>query len=157
MKNTSLDIDQDVVAHDLLQEHKDGEGKWPTEFNGKKYQFQDNKSRLYWATDIKVEKLKRRNIQGFICDISSTHCFDYLLVYHPPYTNGWHCVYVTNYDAVTNKIHCMNSYGNRNETPTVDLDQEGNKIYRVTCTSTRMYPKTKPLPYAPKSQTTWFV
>ena len=115
MKNTSLDIDQDVVAHDLLQEHKDGEGKWPTEFNGKKYQFQDNKSRLYWATDIKVEKLKRRNIQGFICDISSTHCFDYLLVYpDPPNTDRLHCVDLTHYDAATNEIHCMNSHGNMN-------------------------------------------
>ena len=47
VKNTSLDIDQDVVAHVLLQEHKDGEGKWPTEFNGKKFQFQEKQSILF--------------------------------------------------------------------------------------------------------------
>ena len=109
MKNTSLDIDQDVVAHVLLQEHKDGEGKWPTEFNGKKFQFQDKQSRLFWETDINVD------IQKFICDISSIHCFDHLLVYPDPRnTDRLHCVYVTHYDAATNEIHCMNSHGNIN-------------------------------------------
>ena len=43
--NQALDVDQNVVTGALLQVHKDGEGKWPTAFNGKRFQFQDKISK----------------------------------------------------------------------------------------------------------------
>ena len=39
----SLDLEQKAVTNVLLNEHKDDKGKWPTDFDGKVYQFQESK------------------------------------------------------------------------------------------------------------------
>ena len=66
---TSLDIDQGEVTTALLQEHKDTVGKWPHEFNGKEYQFQEKQLSSYWKAKLEIKELKGQEIQKFILDI----------------------------------------------------------------------------------------
>ena len=58
----TLDIDQKAVTGILLNEYKDGAPRWPQEFDGKVFQFQDMdgrhlKTRLRYKIPLTVEKL----------------------------------------------------------------------------------------------------
>ena len=59
MTQCGVDIDQKAVTGILLKEHKDGAPRWPQEFDGKVFQFQDTQgSHLKTRLNIKqVQKL----------------------------------------------------------------------------------------------------
>ena len=97
VKNQSLDMDQNNVTTALLQEHKDSDGKWPTDFNGVQLQLYE-KFNTCWLTDIRVRKLTKKNdMDGFKKDLNSKNpkCA-YVLAYEDPQV-GLHCVYITKY------------------------------------------------------------
>ena len=74
VKNQSLDVDQKSVTTALLQEHKDPDGKWPTDFNGVELQLYE-KLNTCWLTVIQVRKLdKKTEIDDFKKDLNSKKC-----------------------------------------------------------------------------------
>ena len=108
--NKTLDIDQGSVTTALVKEHDDVGGKWPNEFDGKDYKFQDVNLNSWWKTRVKIDELSTdKQILEFKKDIVSlTPWYAYLLVYeYKP--NSLHCVYITKFDTKNKKIHCLNS------------------------------------------------
>ena len=88
-----VDIDQSTITGILLNEYKDGVGRWPDEFDGKEFQFQDKQGR-YWKSKLAVSQV---NVGDFIMDITHPQPSNtYVLVYpvNPRYPNGEkHCVF----------------------------------------------------------------
>ena len=154
VRGKEVDISQDQVTMILINEHKDGDGKWPHEFNGKVYQFKDSGNR-YWKTKLSIHRISLRD---FIDDVTSSHqLYTYVLVYalNPHYPQGEkHCVYAEYFDIKRSSIECINSYGQRavdDPHPSIQINNAGNTIYRVCCTPTEMTsgPATLSRPPAP--------
>jgi hypothetical protein len=127
VKIRSLDMDQNAVTSILLNEHKDSQGKWPTNFTGKTYQFYERNFISYWLTTLSLKELKtRQDIEYFKKDINAVNPVSaYLLVYRDPHV-GLHCIFITKYDLKTRKLHCMNSHGTKNQNPEIPLRQKDN-------------------------------
>ena len=133
-----VDIDQLLVTAVLLNEHKDGDGKWPEEFNNKIYQLIDSQIR-YWKTQIFVEKFQ--SVLDFLSDVNSNAGkHTYVMVYPSPIPTdptAKHCIYVEQYDANTGKVHCINSDPN-NPKPKILANKTGNIFYKISCSATQM-------------------
>ena len=129
----SVDIEQDQIKTALLNEHKDGEGKWPEDFHAKYYQLQDTKAN-YWKITLSVVKV---NHADFVLDLQSAiQTSTYVLVYRDKDV-GLHCVYVRDYEHVGEFYNCINSHGS--SMPTfVPISQGGNILYRVQCAAEPM-------------------
>ena len=129
----SVDIEQDQIKTALLNEHKDGEGKWPEDFHAKYYQLQDKKAN-YWKITLSVVKV---NHADFVLDLQSAiQTSTYVLVYRDRDV-GLHCVYVRDYEHVGGLYHCINSHGS--SLPTfVPINQGENSLYRVQCAAQPM-------------------
>ena len=84
VKAKSLDMEQSAVTSILINEHKYSQGKWPTDFAGKTYLFQERNSKSYWLTTLSVKDLKtRQDIAYFEKDINSVKPVSaYILVYN---------------------------------------------------------------------------
>ena len=54
-----INLDQNAVTHCLVNEHKDGDGRWPTVFHLKEYTFIGEKNR-YWFTRLYVQEVGKR-------------------------------------------------------------------------------------------------
>ena len=132
-----VDIDQDQIKTALLNEHKDGEGKWPQDFHDKYYQLQDTKAN-YWKITLSVVKVDHADL---VLDLQSNmQTSTYVLVYRDM-DIGLHCVYVRDwrdYEPEGGGVyHCINSHGS--SAPTfVPSNQAGNILYRVQCTAQPM-------------------
>ena len=121
----SVDIEQDQIKTALLNEHKDGEGKWPEDFHAKYYQLQDKKAN-YWIITLSVVKV---NHADFLLDLKSGKQKNtYVLVYMD---RDLHCVYVK--DCLGGFYHCINSHGISNPNIDVPILQANNTLYSVHC------------------------
>lgn len=142
-----IDIDQACMTLVLLNEHKDGEGKWPDKFNNKKYQLLDSKRR-YWETHVSVQEVQ--NLHDFISDIGKVSQVNtYVLVYplDSRIPNGAkHCIFIEGYNPVSREVLCINSDQN-DPTPRISINDPGLIFYKVSCTATEMTPgATLPAP-----------
>ena len=88
--DTELDFVQGEVATALINEHKDDEGKCPTDFNGKSYHFQENKTKDMWRVKLAVDKVEKSNFHDELKKFQDN--FEYVLVYKP--TSLLHAVFV---------------------------------------------------------------
>ena len=138
VRGREVDIDQDQVTMVLLNEHKDGTGKWPDEFHHKVYQFKDSEAR-YWRTNLFVHKVT--DVLDFVNDVlNKIQLHTYVLVYplSPSNPNGpKHCVYADNLNPNTRDIECINSDPG-DPYPDIPISRKGNVLYRVSCTATEM-------------------
>ena len=77
----------------LLQVHQDGIGKWPTDFDHKKFQLQaENKS--YFMIELHVEET---DLDAFKAEMKKeTIPYTFVLVYDSP--AGPHSIYVRDFD-----------------------------------------------------------
>lgn len=138
VRGREVDIDQDQVTMVLLNEHKDGAGKWPDEFHHKVYQFKDSEAR-YWKTNLFVHKMT--DVVEFVNDVmNKIQLYTYVLVYplnpsHP--TGPKHSVYADNLDPRTRNIECINSDPS-DPYPDIPISRRGNVLYRVSCTASEM-------------------
>ena len=73
---------------------------------------------------------------------SSQPGYTYILSYVPG--TGRHAVYVDSLDQKTRTLGCINSWGNIDPTPRVSLDNSGNILYRVFCTTFVVLTSTGP-------------
>ena len=73
---------------------------------------------------------------------SSQPGYTYILSYVPG--TGRHAVYVDSLDQKTRTLCCINSWGNIDPTPRVSLDNSGNILYRVFCTTFVVLTSTGP-------------
>ena len=131
-----VDIDQDQIKTALLNEHKDGEGKWPDkDFHDKYYQLQDVKAN-YWKITLSVVKVDHTD---FLLDLQSgQQRSTYVLVYRDR-DLGLHCVYVRDYEQLGGSYHCIDSHGSSRPT-FVPVNQAENILYRVQCEAQPMGP-----------------
>lgn len=133
-----IDIDQRQVVMTLINEHKDGDGKWPHEFNHKRYIFQDSNNK-YWETKLFVQKLPSE--KDFINDVTSHFQVNtYVLVYplNRNYPNEEkHCVYAEDYDQKSDEVLCINS-DPKDPWPRIPVHGLGNNFYKVWCTASEM-------------------
>ena len=138
VRGREVDIDQDQVTVVLLNEHKDGTGKWPVEFHHKVYQFKDKEAR-YWKTNLFVHKL--HDVLDFVNDVmNKVQLHTYVLVYplNPSNPNGAkHCVYADFLDPKTRNVECINS-DPADPFPSIPISRRGNALYRVSCTASEM-------------------
>ena len=138
VRGREVDIDQDQVTMVLLNEHKDGTGKWPDEFHHKVYQFKDSEAR-YWKTNLFVHKMT--DVVDFVNDVmNKIQLHTYVLVYplYPGNPSGpKHCVYADNLDPRTRNIECINSDPS-DPYPDIPISRKGNVLYRVSCTASEM-------------------
>ena len=138
VRGREVDIDQDQVTMVLLNEHKDGTGKWPDEFHHKVYQFKDSEAR-YWKTNLFVHKMT--DVVDFVNDVmNKIQLHTYVLVYplYPGNPSGpKHCVYADNLDPCTRNIECINSDPS-DPYPDIPISRKGNVLYRVSCTASEM-------------------
>ena len=58
---------------------------------------------------------------------------EFALVYDPPLI-GLHSVYVKSYDQQVQKVTCINSWGNQNQNPELDL-KDVKFLYSVNCST----------------------
>ena len=125
--NKKLDFVQEEVKSALMNEHKDDEGKHPTEFNGKSFQFQENVTKDMYNVNVKVIQVSKSKYHVELREKKET--FEYVLVYNP--TKVPHAVYLDEYDIRNKKATCINSFPD-DPTPTVNLiDIE--HLYRISC------------------------
>lgn len=130
-----VDIEQEQIKTALLNEHKDGEGKWPEDFHDKYYQLQGVRAN-YWKETLSVVKTDPADI---LLDLKSGKpTSTYVLVYRDRSIGlHWHCVYVRDYEPLGRVYHCINSHGSSSPT-CVPLSQAGNILYRVRCAAQSM-------------------
>ena len=140
MPGVQVDVDQDVMTHVLLNEHRDGSGKFPHEFHGKEYMVKDAKT-MYWTLPLKVEECKKKD---FIKDMQSgSQKYTYVLVYPIDFENpkgSTHCVYVEKF--VNGEAHCLNS-NLKDPFPKISLFQDDIFFYRVSCAAKMYQPDNK--------------
>ena len=128
-----VDIEQEQITTALLNEHKDGEGKWPEDFHDKHYQLQDVRAN-YWRLTLSVVRTDQAE---FLLDLKSGKpTSTYVLVYRDRGI-GLHCVYVRDHEPLGGVYHCINSHGSSSPT-CVPLSQAGNILYRVRCAAQLM-------------------
>ena len=133
-----IDNDQDNMTTALLQEHKDGDGKWPHEFHNKTYQLMD-RVRRHWRLTLSVKMLQTSN--EFISDIGQKlQNNTYVMVYplNPSNPAGAkHCIYARGYDPVTQEVLCINSDPN-DPMPRISITYPGLIFYKVSCLAKEM-------------------
>jgi len=133
-----IDIDQAAMTAVLLNEHKDGDGKWPDEFNNKTYQLLDSNSR-YWKITLRVQKLKTAN--DFIINVGKKYQSNTFVMVYPlnpsKPADAKHCIYAEGYDPVQKEVLCINS-DSRNPTPKISINYPGLIFYKVSCSVTEM-------------------
>ena len=139
VRGEEVDINQSAVTGILLNEYKDGVGRWPNEFNGKEFFFQDTKGR-YWKSKLAVSQV---NVGDFIVDITHPQPSNtYVIVYpvDPRYPNREkHCVYAERFDK--NLIHCINSHPN-DPRPRVNIDGVGLSYFQISCSPQEIIPES---------------
>ena len=131
-----VDVDQAEATSVLLNEHKDGDGKWPGEFNNKTYQIKDSKNR-YWKTTLTVKELS--GVEEFIknsVNKPSTCVIVYPLLFNDPLGQK-HCVYVQEYDPKSGLISCMNSDPNEQITY-IPAYNPGIQFYKIMASAIEM-------------------
>ena len=104
---------------------QDGVGKWPTEFDGKCYQFQDYKTNKWWDTTLKITEVPKGTYHGELQ--AGMNKYEYVIVYQGVVM---HAVYVDKYNAKKQLIACMNSDGQKDPFPRVETNDVLN-LYRV--------------------------
>ena len=138
-----VDVDQDVMHWVLINEHKDGSGKVPEEFDGKEYQVKDVHNSL-WTLSLKVQKCAKRE---FVRDMQNgSQKFTYVLVYpinfdEPEGTKN--CVYVEKLEH--GEVHCLCNVPS-DPSPKIPLYEEPLQFYRVSCDAKKYeeIPSAKP-------------
>ena len=151
VRGKQIDIDQDVITNVLLNEFKDGKGKWPHEFNRKSYQLRD-KNGKYWMTHLRIQQIS--NTFDFSNDVLSIFQVNTYVLVYPTTSNPKgpsHCVYAEGFQPDINGgyIKCINSDPN-DKFPRFHVGKKGNIIYKVSCIATEMTsPSSSPTHPAP--------
>ena len=104
---------------------QDGVGKWPTEFDGKCYQFQDEDTYKWWDTTLQITEIPKGTYHEELQ--RGMDKYEYVLVYQGVVM---HAVYVDKYNAKKQLIACMNSDGQKNPFPRVETKDVLN-LYKV--------------------------
>ena len=127
MAGRKVDIEQDQIKTALLNEHKDGEGKWPEDFHEKYYQLQDVAAN-YWKLTL---SLVRTDHADFVLDLKSgrQRSTNVLVCTEG---RGLHCVDVRDKESLGGVYHCINSHRSSSFS-CVPVCQPGNILYRVQC------------------------
>ena len=128
--DTELDFVQGEVTTALINEHKDDDGKFPTDFDGKSYHFQENVTKIMWSVLLKVIEVEKSRHHDELK--RNKDDYEYVLVYKP--TSIPHAVYVEKYNTKNQKATCINSLGPKDPNPRVYL-KDVEKLYRISCTA----------------------
>jgi len=128
-----VDISQERVAEVLMKGEKSFDAKFPEEFNGKEYEFED-KTKIVWNFILEVDKVDI--CDRYLTDLSKEKPqFTYILVYPEQHLNtDTHAVFIEFYDERKNSFSCLNSHGyNNNPKPMIPLNTRGLMLYRIFC------------------------
>ena len=128
-----VDIEQSVMTGVLLNEHKDGSGKWPHEFDGRKYLVHDKFSK-YYEIPLKVTPCKKNE---FVKDMKNKKAGGlqkntYVLVYPMNFDEpdkAKHCVYAEGFE--NGEAVCLNSIPS-DPTPRIPLWHDELQFYKVS-------------------------
>ena len=77
--NKELDFVQEEVKSALMNEHKDNAGKYPSEFHGRSYQFQENETKDVFNVNVKVIEIPKPKHHEELREKKEN--FEYVLVY----------------------------------------------------------------------------
>ena len=132
-----LDFVQGEIKSALVNEHKNMEGNWPTDFDGKSFHLQENKTKMWWDIAVKVEEILQKMQHDELK--KNMEFFEHVLVYKP---GVLHSVYVDKYNPNNKMVTCINSFGGFNPNPRVEL-KDVVKLYRISCTAEIVKKKKK--------------
>ena len=106
--------------------------RWPSDFEKKSYRLLEDGSKRWFR--VNIDEVSEISTQLHDSELRKLkHQNEYVLVYkYSP--QSLHTVYVKNYDASTQIVECINSHGEKDQRPSIRL-QDIVKLYRVTCTA----------------------
>ena len=112
-----IDLRQNAIIDILINEHNDGDGKWPTEFHLKTYTFRDENSRC-WLTTLHIKEVQE--LEYMIEDLKNLQQHNTYVLVYPQYQSNpkgpSHCIFVEryfeedpDYPNIKNVVKCINS------------------------------------------------
>ena len=147
-----LDFDQKAITQVLVNEHKDGVGKWPTDFDGKSYHLQEIRASMWYVVNLdvaevspedkeKIDKMEPSELQRWKAErmdnmdkmLKDMEKCELVLNY---YYQGkiMHAVFVDSYNVRKKIVKCVNSNGLKDPYLRVPIEDILN-LYKVTCTA----------------------